>query len=130
MVHALPALWLRRAEPASVGTGTLSWVELESRAVIWVSLLERLSKEERVDVAARLSSKGQITIPKSVREALGLTEGDQVLFRVLNGGRAIVARTPGLLELGGSVSVPPKKRGLPWEEVRRQTRAARARARR
>ncbi|HEY8778111.1 MAG TPA: type II toxin-antitoxin system PrlF family antitoxin, partial [Gaiellaceae bacterium] len=40
-----------------------------------------------MDIAARITSKGQITIPKSVREALKLTEGDQVVFRVIEGER-------------------------------------------
>ena len=31
---------------------------------------------------ARLTSKGQLTVPKSVRDALQLREGDQVVFRV------------------------------------------------
>ncbi|MGH8575146.1 MAG: AbrB/MazE/SpoVT family DNA-binding domain-containing protein, partial [Gammaproteobacteria bacterium] len=31
---------------------------------------------------ARLSSKGQLTVPKAVRDALELREGDQVVFRV------------------------------------------------
>ena len=35
-----------------------------------------------MDTAARLTSKGQVTIPKSVRDALGLKEGDEVVFRV------------------------------------------------
>ncbi len=82
-----------------------------------------------MDVAARLSSKGQVTVPRAVREALGLEEGDQVVFRV-EGHRAILARTADLLDLAGSVSVPAGKRGTAWEEVRRQVRAARARARR
>jgi antitoxin PrlF len=72
-----------------------------------------------MDVTARLSSKGQLTVPKAVRDALGLAEGDQVLFRV-QGGRAILARTPNLLELAGSVPVPASKRGTPWPEIRRQ----------
>ncbi len=80
-----------------------------------------------MDVAARLSSKGQVTIPKSVREALRLEEGDQVIFRV-EGERAVLARTPNLLDLAGSVPVPAGVRGLPWDEVRRRARAARARA--
>lgn len=29
-----------------------------------------------------LTSKGQTTVPKSVRQALGLSEGDQIAFRV------------------------------------------------
>ncbi len=33
-----------------------------------------------MDVSAQLSSKGQLTVPKVVRDALGLAEGDQVVF--------------------------------------------------
>ena len=80
-----------------------------------------------MDVAARLSSKGQITIPKSVREALKLEEGDEVLFRVVEGERAILARTPNLLDLAGSVPVPAEVRGLSWDEVRQRAWAAQIR---
>jgi len=82
-----------------------------------------------VDVSAQLSSKGQLTVPKVVRDALGLAEGDQVVFRV-EGKRALLARTPSLLDLAGSVPIPAEKRGTPWAEVRRRTRAARATTRR
>jgi antitoxin PrlF len=87
-----------------------------------------MCKEKSVDVSAQLSSKGQLTVPKVIRDALGLAEGDQVIFR-LDGQRAVLARTQGLLDLAGSVSVPAEKRGTPWAEVRRRTRAARARTR-
>lgn len=80
-----------------------------------------------MDVTAQLSSKGQLTVPKAVREALDLVEGDQVVFRV-EGRRAVLARTPKLLDLAGAVPVPAQKRGRPWTEVRRQTREARAKA--
>ena len=79
-----------------------------------------------MDVSARLTAKGQVTIPRSVREALGLGEGDHVVFRV-EGHRAVLARTPDLLDLAGAVEVPAKKRGATWDEVRRRTRAARFR---
>lgn len=79
-----------------------------------------------MDVAAKLTSKGQITVPKAVREALGLTAGDDVIFRV-EGGRATLARNPDFLSLAGSVSVPASKRDASWEDVSSQTRAARAR---
>ena len=82
-----------------------------------------------MDVAARLTSKGQVTIPKAVREALGLRDGDEVVFRV-EGMRAVLARTSELIELAGSVPVPAAKRGASWDEVRRQTRTTRAPARR
>jgi antitoxin PrlF len=80
-----------------------------------------------MEIAARLASKGQITLPKAIREALELHEGDQVVFRV-EGHRAVLARTADLLELAGAVSVPANKRGTPWEEVRRQVRATRSSA--
>lgn len=77
-----------------------------------------------MDVAAKLSSKGQITVPKVVRDRLELEPGDQVLFR-LEGGRAILARTQDFLDLAGSVPVPPDKRGASWEEIRREAWRAR-----
>lgn len=40
-----------------------------------------------MDIAANVSSKGQITVPKAVRDALGIGEGDNVVFRV-EGDRA------------------------------------------
>ena len=82
-----------------------------------------------MDAAARVSSKGQITIPKAVRDALGLMEGDAVVFRV-QGERAVLARTPDLLELAGTVAVPADKLGVAWSEVRRKTRTDRAASRR
>jgi antitoxin PrlF len=82
-----------------------------------------------MEVTARLSSKGQVTVPRAVREALSLEEGDRLVFRV-EGDHAVLARTPDLLALAGSVSVPAAKRGTPWTEVLRQTRRARAATRR
>jgi len=81
-----------------------------------------------VDISARVTSKGQITIPKEVRNALGITEGDQVVFRVEQ-GRAVLARTPYLLDLAGAVEVPAAKRGTPWDRVRDTTRQTRSEAR-
>ena len=81
-----------------------------------------------MDVTAQLSSKGQVTVPKAVRDALGLVEGDQIVFRV-EGRRALLARTPKLLDLAGTVPVPAQRRGTPWPEIRRRTREARAKKR-
>jgi antitoxin PrlF len=77
-----------------------------------------------MDIAAKLTSKGQITIPKIVRDTLALKPGDQVLFRVED-HRAIMARTENFLDLAGSVAVPPSKRGASWEEIRREAWRAR-----
>ena len=82
-----------------------------------------------MDAAARVTSKGQVTLPKAVRDALGIEEGDEIVFRV-EGHRAVVARTPSFLDLAGSVSVPAAKRNVAWDEVIRRTRATRATERR
>jgi antitoxin PrlF len=82
-----------------------------------------------MDVTARISSKGQLTVPKSVREALGLDEGDDVIFRV-EGHRAVLARTPDFLSLAGSIAVPAAQRNAAWDDVIRKTRADRAAAHR
>ena len=82
-----------------------------------------------MDVAARVTSKGQVTVPKAVRDALGIREGDEIVFRV-EGNRAVLARTPDFLSLAGAVRVPAAKRNVAWDEVIRRTRARRAAARR
>lgn len=81
-----------------------------------------------MDIAAKVTSKGQVTVPKAVRDALGITEGDEVVFRV-DGNRAVLARTPEFLALADTIRVPAAKRNVAWDEVIRRTRSDRASAR-
>ena len=39
---------------------------------------------------ARVMSKGQVTIPKNIREALGITTGDRVTFIFENGSVRVI----------------------------------------
>lgn len=78
-----------------------------------------------MDAAARVTSKGQVTLPKAVRDALGIRPGDEVVFRV-EGKRAVLARTPDFLALAGTVAVPAAKRNAAWDEVIRRARSSRA----
>jgi antitoxin PrlF len=82
-----------------------------------------------MDAQAKLSSKGQVTIPKAVRDALDLHEGDELLFRVER-ARALLSKTPDFRELAGAVAVPASKRGTSWDEVLRRTRRERSGSRR
>ncbi|MEI6664483.1 MAG: AbrB/MazE/SpoVT family DNA-binding domain-containing protein [Actinomycetes bacterium] len=77
-----------------------------------------------MDAQAKLTSKGQVTIPKPVRDALGLHEGDDLLFRVED-SRATISRSEDFVSLAGSVPVPAAKRGTAWDDVLRRTRHAR-----
>jgi antitoxin PrlF len=78
-----------------------------------------------LDAAARVTSKGQVTVPKAVRDALGIKQGDEVVFRV-EGNRAVLARTADFLSLAGTVKVPAVKRNAAWDEAIRKTRSVRA----
>ena len=82
-----------------------------------------------MEIAAKVTSKGQVTVPKVVREALGIKEGDEVLFR-LEGNRAVLARTADFLSLADTIRVPAHKRSAAWDDILRKTRASRATQRR
>jgi len=61
--------------------------------------------------SATLTSKGQVTIPKPVRDELGLRVGDRVAFRVLEDGTVVVEpETIDLLDLSGILR--PKRKGM------------------
>ena len=46
-------------------------------------------------MATKVTSKGQVTIPKGVRDYLGITPGTAVTFDVARDGRVTVARADG-----------------------------------
>lgn len=67
-----------------------------------------------------LTSKGQVTIPKEIREVLGLKEHDRVNF-VKRGGDVLIKPVKGdIFGLRGSVK--PKNRPENFEEIRKITR--------
>ncbi len=70
---------------------------------------------------ATVTSKGQITIPKPIREALELEPGDRVAFRLNDEGKVILEpETLDLMGLFGSLKSAVS--GVSVEDMRRAIR--------
>lgn len=75
---------------------------------------------------AKVTLKGQVTIPKAVRAALALQEGDSVLFAVEGDGATLrPLKNKPLRELYGALPATRPYPGL--EAIRRKVREKRAR---
>ena len=78
-----------------------------------------------VEITAKMSSRGRITIPKSVRDAMGIAVGDSVLFRV-DSSRIMMEPLADFLSLAGTIKVPAAHRNAEWDTVRRAARESRS----
>ncbi len=69
---------------------------------------------------ARLTSKGQITIPADIRKAMGLSTGERVVFTQLDDGTTVMrTKTRSILELQGLLkSAAQGKRKVSVDEMR------------
>jgi antitoxin PrlF len=70
---------------------------------------------------ATITSKGQVTIPKSVRELLGVRPGDRVSFRVDTDGRVVV-ETAAVDVRAIFGTVRPRRRGVSVEDMQEAVR--------
>lgn len=70
---------------------------------------------------AQITTKGQVTIPRVIREALGLSQGDQVIF-VQDGDRAVLIplRQRPLSELLGAL--PASRPDVGMDDIRQVVR--------
>lgn len=65
---------------------------------------------------ATITSKGQITLPKQIRERLGVKTGDRIAFRERSDGSIMVeADTVDLLDLFGMLK--PRRRGITLKDM-------------
>ena len=68
--------------------------------------------------SAKVMSKGQITIPKDIREILGVSNGDRVTFVVENGNvRLINSAVYAMLMLHAQMTVEAAKAELTSEDA-------------
>lgn len=67
---------------------------------------------------SRISSKGQVTIPKSIREALNVSEGDRVAF-IQDEGKVIITKASllALRELQDALSKDAREQGISEQDV-------------
>jgi antitoxin PrlF len=64
-----------------------------------------------------VTAKGQTTVPRQVREQLGVGPGTRLVWHVMPGGGLIVrAKTHSVLALAGSLK-SPKKKPVPIEAM-------------
>lgn len=65
---------------------------------------------------ARVTSKGQVTVPKAVRRAMGIKEGDGLVFEAEDGeARLRVERKP--VSFADYAGAWREGKGMSWEEV-------------
>ena len=73
--------------------------------------------------SATITSKGQITVPKEIREALGVRAGDRLAFRARADGTVVVeAETVDMMTLRGALK--PRVRGVTVEAMNEAIRRA------
>jgi antitoxin PrlF len=90
---------------------------------LWVKLDGGKEEQVRrkVEQKARVTSKGQITIPKGVRMALGVKEGDSLVFEVEDGGaRVSVIREP--VSFADYEGAWREGEGMTWDEINVENR--------
>ena len=74
---------------------------------------------------AKITTKGQITIPVEVRNALGLREGDIVSFEVDDGGQAVLKRVHDKSAFAKYAGALREGKGLGAKEIVQQLREER-----
>jgi antitoxin PrlF len=65
----------------------------------------------------KMTSKGQTTVPKEVRDYLGLSEGTQVEWIMEDGKATVRPRTLRAADLAGFLGKPPSGVSLTIEEI-------------
>lgn len=66
---------------------------------------------------AKITVKGQTTIPQEIREKLNLKSGDRVEFVIVEGGAMMIPKNRRLADLAGILGAPPRGTGATLEDM-------------
>lgn len=70
-------------------------------------------------VTSTLTDKGQTTVPQEIREAMGASPRQRLVWEARKDGSAVVRLMPSVMELAGSL-----KPAVPFTSIREETEAA------
>lgn len=73
--------------------------------------------ETILEASSAVTSKGQTTIPKQVRDALGIKEGTPLRWKLKDGVLTVRAKTKRLEDFAGILGPPPNGRHVTIEEM-------------
>jgi AbrB family looped-hinge helix DNA binding protein len=67
---------------------------------------------------AKVTSKGQLTVPVEIRDMFNIKPGDKVVFCTRQGGGlSLIVKNKTLAQVVGILGTPPKNAGLSIEDV-------------
>ncbi len=64
----------------------------------------------------KITRKGQVTIPKEIRDILALKESDNLEVRIV-GNSVVMEKLETFESLRGSVKMPQKYKNMSWEKL-------------
>lgn len=76
-----------------------------------------MNEHVKVHFQSTVTSKGQTTIPKELRDALGIKEGTPLRWKLENGILSVRAKTKRLEDFAGMLGDPPNGRHVTIEEM-------------
>ncbi|RYE57017.1 MAG: AbrB/MazE/SpoVT family DNA-binding domain-containing protein [Hyphomicrobiales bacterium] len=76
-----------------------------------------MNKPFQFEASSSVTSKGQTTIPKEVRDAMGIKDGTALRWKLRNGVLTVRAKTKRLEDFAGALGPPPNGRTVTIEEM-------------
>lgn len=76
-----------------------------------------MNEHVKVRFQSTVTSKGQTTIPKELRDALGIKEGTPLRWKLENGLLSVRPKTRRLEDFAGMLGDPPNGRHVTIEEM-------------